>query len=168
MTVNERRKAIVKTLENSDMPISATVLAEKFSVTRQIIVGDIALIRVSGINIEATPRGYLIENKQSDNYVIACNHNAKELKDELYTIVDMGCGVIDVIVEHSVYGQITGSLRIYSRKDADNFVKKMDESKAQPLSAINDNTHLHTLSCPSKERFDELVKELNKKGYLTL
>ncbi len=166
MTVNQRREDIVKTLKDSSVSISATTLAEKFSVTRQIIVGDIALLRARGINIEATPRGYIIENKQNSNYIIACNHSAKELKDELYTIVDMGCAVIDVIVEHSVYGQITGRLHIYSRRDVDNFLEKMEESGARPLSVINENTHLHTVSCPSKEHYDDLIKELEKKGYL--
>lgn len=166
MTVNQRREKIIEVLKNSSVAISATNLAEKFNVTRQIIVGDIALIRVSGVDVVSTPRGYIINNEDSNKYVIACNHDNQGLKDELYTIVDFGCGVIDVIVEHGVYGQITANLHIYSRKDVDDFLKKMEESKALPLSIINDNTHLHTVSCPNKKRYEQLVIELKAKGFL--
>lgn len=41
-------------------PVSASVLAARFSVSRQIIVGDIALLRAGGLDIAATPRGYLL------------------------------------------------------------------------------------------------------------
>lgn len=55
----ERRNEIIKLLEASDQPVNATQLAERLSVSRQVIVGDIALIRAKGIEILATPRGYL-------------------------------------------------------------------------------------------------------------
>ena len=48
MHSDERRKAIADVLRAADAPISASALAEKFSVSRQIIVGDIALLRSSG------------------------------------------------------------------------------------------------------------------------
>ena len=47
MKAEERRKIISQTL-TADQPISATALAGKFSVSRQIIVGDIALLREIG------------------------------------------------------------------------------------------------------------------------
>ena len=59
MHSDERRKAIADVLRASDGPISASALAEKFSVSRQIIVGDIALLRSYGEEILATPRGYV-------------------------------------------------------------------------------------------------------------
>ena len=57
MHSDERRKAIADVLHAADAPVSASALAEKFSVSRQIIVGDIALLRSSGEEILATPRG---------------------------------------------------------------------------------------------------------------
>lgn len=59
MHSDERRKAIADVLHAADAPVSASALAEKFSVSRQIIVGDIALLRSSGEEILATPRGYV-------------------------------------------------------------------------------------------------------------
>ena len=57
MKAEERRRAIAKTL-TAEHPVSATALAGQFSVSRQIIVGDIALLRAAGLDIVATPRGY--------------------------------------------------------------------------------------------------------------
>ena len=57
MKAEERRKLIRQTL-TSQQPTSATTLAEMCSVSRQVIVGDIALLRAAGLEIVATPRGY--------------------------------------------------------------------------------------------------------------
>ena len=59
MKAEERRRALAKTL-TAEHPVSATALAGQFSVSRQIIVGDIALLRAAGLDIVATPRGYLL------------------------------------------------------------------------------------------------------------
>ena len=60
MTAKQRRNEISNILSTSTEPVSAASLAQRFNVSRQIIVGDVALLRASGINIIATPRGYLI------------------------------------------------------------------------------------------------------------
>ncbi|NLC83886.1 MAG: HTH domain-containing protein, partial [Ruminococcaceae bacterium] len=58
MTAAERREEIATLLIGAAEPISAGTLAVQFSVSRQVIVGDIALLRAAGIDIQATPRGY--------------------------------------------------------------------------------------------------------------
>ena len=60
ISAQERRRAVARALEEADGPVSATALAERFSVSRQIIVGDIALLRAAGAEISPTPRGYVI------------------------------------------------------------------------------------------------------------
>ena len=50
MKAEERRRAIAKTL-TAEHPVSATALAGQFSVSRQIIVGDIALLRAEAMQI---------------------------------------------------------------------------------------------------------------------
>lgn len=52
-----RRQAVAQALEEAVEPVSAAALAERFSVSRQIIVGDVALLRAGGTDILATPRG---------------------------------------------------------------------------------------------------------------
>ena len=56
-----RRENILETITSSSKPVSATALAKQYQVSRQIIVGDIALLRAAGHEIFATPRGYLIQ-----------------------------------------------------------------------------------------------------------
>ena len=62
MHAEERRETILKLLRQSAQPVSASTLAAQLSVSRQIIVGDIALLRAGGADILATPRGYCLQN----------------------------------------------------------------------------------------------------------
>lgn len=163
-----RRKQIYDILKKSEQQVSASAMAEKFHVSRQIIVGDIALLRASGAPIVATPRGYLLEKKvESTDFTIACRHNDdNDLLDELYTIVDNGATVIDVIVEHPVYGQIVGQLHISSRFDADKFAETLNSSDASPLSQITDGIHLHTIRCHDAQRIERIKSLLKEKCIL--
>lgn len=171
MEAEERRREILKRLAGAEKPVSAAKLAEQFSVSRQIIVGDVALLRASGHAIEATPRGYILR-KPSDTSVsgiirrIASKHTAAEMQDELYAIVDQGCTVIDVIVEHPIYGQLTGALQLRSRYDVDQFTARCAASDALPLSFLTEGIHLHTLQCPDVAAFERVKTDLREKGYL--
>ena len=60
MQAESRRQNIIQILMQSKAPVSAGRLAARFGVSRQIIVGDIALLRASGTDITATPRGYIL------------------------------------------------------------------------------------------------------------
>ena len=48
MNAAERRGRILEYLRSSDGPLAAAALAQKLSVSRQIIVGDVALLRAGG------------------------------------------------------------------------------------------------------------------------
>ncbi len=61
MTAQQRRDAIRDVLTQAAGPVSATALAGRFGVSRQLIVGDIALLRAGGAAIEATARGYVVQ-----------------------------------------------------------------------------------------------------------
>lgn len=165
MTAIERRNAIYQVL-SADTPISATALAGRFGVTRQVVVGDIALLRAEGRSVIATPRGYIIPVPDGFLRTIACVHNAAQTRDELNAMVDCGCTVIDVVVEHPVYGQLTAPLAISSRYDVEQFIEKMASASASPLSALTEGIHLHTLSCPDEEVFDHLRDKLREMGML--
>lgn len=163
----DRKEKIIEEIKKSDKPISASTLAKKLGVSRQIIVGDVALIRASGTNIIATPRGYILDSKQQNQtYTIAVNHSQEQMADELYTIVDLGGCAIDVIVDHPVYGQLTGKLHLSSRYDVDQFIKKVNNNQAKPLSQLTDGLHLHTIQCPNEDTYQRIVSALDEKGYL--
>ena len=165
MTAIERRNAIYQVL-SADTPISATALAGRFGVTRQVVVGDIARLRAEGRSVIATPRGYIIPVPDGFVRTIACVHNAQQTRDELNAMVDCGCTVIDVVVEHPVYGQLTAPLAISSRYDVEQFIEKMASASASPLSALTEGIHLHTLSCPDEQVFNHLRDKLREMGML--
>ena len=166
MTAAQRRSAIYEQLTRADAPISATALAQRFSVTRQVVVGDIALLRAEGHRITATPRGYMFPSETGLLRTIACHHSGADTQKELFAMVDCGCTVLDVIVEHPVYGQLTAPLALSSRYDVEQFVQRMADSHAQPISALTDGVHLHTLSCPSEDAFAHLKATLQSMGML--
>ena len=60
----DRKQIIIDEIKKSEKPLSASALAKKLHVSRQIIVGDVALIRAAGTQIIATPRGYVLEEKK--------------------------------------------------------------------------------------------------------
>ena len=167
MNTHERRTVLETILKNASEPITAASLAEQFGVSRQIIVGDVALLRASGIRISATPRGYLMETEQKETlYTIACQHRQDRLKEELYTIVDLGGYVLDVIVEHPIYGQINGQLQLRSRFDVDRFCAQLQETQATPLSLLTEGIHLHTISCADSETYLRILDALREKKLL--
>ena len=137
--------------------------------SRQVIVGDIALLRAAGNEIIATPRGYCMRTLQSGILrTVACVHTRAQIEAELNIFVDNGCSVLDVIIEHPVYGQLTGELRISSRFDVTQFVERVMADKAAPLSSLTGGIHIHNLICPSQEAFDRACEGLRQQGYLYL
>lgn len=167
MNAAQRRNRILERLKGADHPLSATLLAGELSVSRQIIVGDVALLRAAGESITATPKGYVLERREAEErYTVACRHQPEEMKRELELMVDNGCTVEDVIVEHSVYGQLVGQLALSSRYDVSEFIRKVAESDAKPLCDLTDGIHLHTLRCPDRETYDRVVRALDEAGFL--
>ena len=166
MNAAERRTKITELLAAADAPMSATALASRCGVSRQIIVGDVALLRAGGLAVLATPRGYVLENPASAPAQAECRHDDDRLKEELYTVVDLGGAVIDVTVEHSVYGQITAPLHIFSLYDTDAFCRKLAHSNARPLCDLTGGIHLHTLRAPNRETLERVLTGLREKGFL--
>lgn len=167
MRAEERRQAIRELLQRAKQPISATALAAQFSVSRQIIVGDIALLRAAGADISATPRGYVIL-RETGGLVrqVAVQHDAAGMGEELNAMVDQGCTVLDVIVDHPIYGQLTGPLQLSNRYDVGQFLARCAQSDARPLSELTEGIHLHTLSCPDEAAFGRVCRELRRLGVL--
>ena len=162
MDTEYRRDAILEKLCISSKPLTGTVLAREFSVSRQIIVSDIAILRAKGSNIYATSQGYLIPTAGDKNLeiTIACQHGSEELEKELVIFVEEGAQVIDVIVEHPIYGEIKANLMLNNLFDVRNFVKKRNETQAEPLSMITGGVHLHTLLIQSEEQLQRIKNKL--------
>ena len=166
MNSTQRREAILNTLRKADKPLSATVLAGQLSVSRQIIVGDVALLRASGEAITATARGYVMGQAEGGRHTVACCHDSAGMRRELELMVDYGCTVEDVIVEHGVYGQLTGRLDVASRYDVEQFIQRVSRENARPLSDLTEGIHLHTLRCPDEKAYEGLLEALRSEGFL--
>lgn len=167
MDAASRRQAILDRLRTADRPVSASALAAGLNVSRQIIVGDIALLRAGGAEISATPRGYVLPRATDGiTRTIACRHTLAQTGQELDILVDNGCTVLDVIVEHPVYGQLTGQLQISSRYDVEQFLARIRDSEAAPLSMLTGGLHLHTLCCPNEDAYTRACAALKAAGLL--
>lgn len=167
MEAASRRQAILDRLRTADRPVSASALAAGLNVSRQIIVGDIALLRAGGAEISATPRGYVLPwATDGITRTIACRHTLAQTGQELDILVDNGCTVLDVIVEHPVYGQLTGQLQISSRYDVEQFLARIRDSDAAPLSMLTGGLHLHTLCCPNEDAYTRACAALKAAGLL--
>lgn len=168
MSINNRREEIKNLLYTSLEPIKGKSLADKFNVTRQVIVKDIAIIKAEGVNVIATPRGYMIskDNTTLIKTIIAVNHKREEVEDELITIVKYGGIVEDIIVEHPLYGEIRAMLMIKNLFDLENFCNNFNNHDAEPLSILTNGVHLHTISCNNKDSMDKILVALNNKGFL--
>lgn len=167
MNAAQRRARILDELKAAPAPLSATALAQKLSVSRQIIVGDVALLRAAGASVTATPRGYLLDRPLPGlTRTVACLHSGADMERELTLMVDQGCTVENVIVDHPVYGQLTGPLKLSSRYDISEFIRKVEENSARPLSMLTDGIHLHTLRCPDEDTFQRTLAALEAAGFL--
>ena len=71
-----RRAQIAALLERAETPVSAASLASKLGVSRQVIVGDIALLRASGAHITATARLHHGTWPRRLCRTVACIHNS--------------------------------------------------------------------------------------------
>ena len=165
----ERRERIIELLESTRTPVSGTELAKVLGVSRQIIVQDIALLRARNREIISTNKGYLLFNSLINDgaqAVVMVKHNSEQVFDEFATIVELGGRILDVSVDHDYYGQIQIDLVINDLNDAKDFVRKMKESKSQPLKCLTGDVHYHTITAPSEKVLQLIRNELHEKGYL--
>lgn len=162
----KRRREILNMLQTAGGPLSGTSLARAFSVSRQVIVQDMALIRAEGYSIISTNRGYLLQIPMQVSRTIKVLHSSEEIADELYTIVDLGGTAEDVSVRHRVYGRLRAELKVSSRLDVQKFLDELKSGKSSPLKDITSGYHYHTILADSEETLDLIEQELRKKGYL--
>ena len=166
MEGEERRKKIIKLLGASEGPVSGSELAKIMGVSRQVIVQDIALIRAAGYDIISTNRGYILNAPSQAERVFKVNHTDEQLEDELCSIVDLGGKIINVMVNHRVYGRMAAPLGITSRRKVKEFLEDIQSGKSSPLKNITSNYHYHRVEADSEETLDMIEDMLRQKGYL--
>ena len=170
MTGEARRKQIRQMLLEAQQPLTGTALAGALHVSRQVIVQDIALMRAENHHILSTNRGYIYRREDHNpalpKRVFFVRHTDQQVLEEFMTIVELGGRILDVVVEHEIYGQIRVDLLIENSRDAREFHEKIAMSKDHPLMILTGDCHYHTVAAPSEKLLDLIEQELDNKGYL--
>jgi transcriptional regulator of NAD metabolism len=167
----ERRELIIKTLQASKKPISGRELGEMTNVSRQVIVGDITLLKAKNEPIIATSQGYVYMPTQGDHgkieKTIVCRHTPEQTEEELQIFVDHGLTVKDVKIEHPVYGDLSASIMVSNRHEVKEFIKKVREANASFLLNLSEGgTHLHTVLADTEEQLTNAEDVLRKADIL--
>lgn len=162
-----RRQEIIVILTSSSQPVSGSTLAARLGVSRQVIVQDIALLRTE-YPILATAQGYLLYTapERPHKKAFLVKHTQEQIPDELLSIVALGGRVLDVVVEHDVYGQLRADLNLTTVRDVELFCKRLAASSSGPLFPISAGVHLHTVEAPSEDILEQIEDTLRQKGYL--
>jgi transcriptional regulator of NAD metabolism len=149
-------------------PIAGNELARQFRVSRQCLVQDVAILRARGEEILSTPRGYRLPEAKpaAHRAIIACQHSPEHTQEELNILVDHGVKVLDVVVEHPLYGELRGSLMIESRTDVTDFLRRWRKAGATLLSSLTGGVHLHTVEASRPTMIALAKAELSAKGIL--
>lgn len=170
MNNDMRRKAIITYLETKTTPVNGMELAGHFHVSRQVIVQDIALLRAENKNILSTNKGYLLFQPQEKHAgctaVLMVKHTAEDTLTEMRSIVELGGSMLDVSIDHDLYGQIRVDLVINDLQDAEEFCKKMKQSASRPLKELTEGCHYHTIKAPSEKAMELIKQELREKHIL--
>ena len=162
----ERRNKLLGILSRAEEPISGSRLSKMLNVSRQVIITDIALLRTSHPDLIATSTGYVLMGASGCRRIFKVNHTDEQLGDELKSIVDLGGTILDVFIEHRVYGTIRKPLNICSRRDVGRFMEDIGTGVSTPLKNITHGYHYHTVEARSPEVLDEIQNMLREKGYL--
>jgi uncharacterized protein len=164
----ERRKRIIAWMRAHGAPIRGGELAKRLCVSRQCLVQDVAILRASGEEIVATPQGYRLPKAsgQLHRALLACKHAPERTEEELQILVDHGVKVLDVIVEHPLYGELRGPLMIESRAEVEDFLDHVRSAHASLLSSLTGGVHLHTVEASRPEMITRAKTALRTRGFL--
>jgi len=166
MKGKDRREEILRILAESSEPVPGTELAERLSVSRQVIVQDMALLRTGGAEIVSTHRGYVLAGSRQVSRVFKVIHTEEQVEEELNLYVDFGGKVDDVFVYHKVHGVIKVPMNIRSRRDVHRYMEDISTGKSTQLMKLTSNYHYHTITAESEDILDQIQAELTARGLL--
>lgn len=166
MKAHDRRAEILSLIGNSGSPVAANFLSEKYSVSRQVIVQDIAILRAQGYGVISTNRGYVLGSGLRAERVFKCRHTLDELVKESEIIISLGGKIEDISVNHRVYGKISARLELSTLRHAEELYRSLVSGASKPLMSVTDGYHYHTVSGENEQTLDKIEVALREKGYL--
>ena len=165
-----RREKIKQMLAGASQPMTGTALAAALHVSRQVIVQDIALMRAEQLPIVSTNKGYLLgpdaARSSQPKRVFFVRHTTEQMLEEFMAVIELGGRILDVSVEHDLYGPIRADLLIENAQDAADFVERLEKCRDNPLKVLTDDCHYHTVTAPSERLLDLIEQELRSRGFL--
>ena len=165
----QRRTRILQILREIGTPITGSELARKMNVSRQVIVGDINLLKAKNESIIATSQGYMFFQQASAmpsfEKIMVCRHLPDELENEFHIIVDYGVTIKDISIEHPTFGKITAAILISNRIKVKEFLNKLTASKTPFLSELPVDIHFLTLTSACESALTDVENALEKAGY---
>jgi len=165
----ERRRRLVQILHEAEGPVTGTELARRLGVTRQVIVQDVALLRAQGVEVLSTPRGYLLVPREAGRpgrAVLACRHGRQEVEEELRLLVEAGLKVVDVVVEHPLYGELRGLLMLATPEEVRWFLERLEATGSPLLADLMGGLHLHTVEFQDPLALERARSSLRRRGFL--
>ena len=153
MKTAERRNAILKLLQNAEEPVAARKLAERYGVSRQVIVQDMAVIRAYTPGIISTTKGYVMEQEPRCVREFKVRHKQSD-------------AVCNISISHRVYGRVSAEMDIRSRQDVTEFIAALNDSQSTVLSTATSGYHYHLVEAASEERLNLIGEQLKAAGFL--
>ncbi len=166
MKAEKRREEMARILLSAEGAVSGGELAGRLSVSRQIIVQDISVLRASGYEILSTHSGYVVKRSPLCERVFKVRHTGAQTEDELTRIVELGGTVVNVFVWHKVYGRIEGQLNIFSKRGIDQLIDGIKSGKSTELMNVTSGYHYHTVRADSEKTLDRIGESLERAGYI--
>lgn len=163
-----RREKLYKILEEANRPVTGIELSKDLGVTRQIIVGDVAILRSSGKPIISTARGYLIQGPVEKQLFHCCSKtmDEAELEDELNAVVDNGGIVRGITLSHEVYGIIHIEMNLRSRREIRQYMDKLRANSAPLVITLTNGVHILKVATQSDEEMEGIKEALQDLGLL--
>lgn len=163
---DKRRKEILEILKEESQAINGTKLADRFGVSRQVIVQDIAILKAEDHEIISTNRGYRLLDVDKSERVVKVSHKDEKIEEELNIIVDAGAEAKDVFVSHKAYGIIKVDLKVRSRRDVKRLLEDIEAGISRPLNKLTGGYHYHTIVAENEEILDEVEHQLRKNKFI--
>ena len=98
--------------------------------------------------------------------VFFLRHTTGQVLEEFETILELGGKILDVVVEHELYGQIRVDLLIETKEDARTFYAKLLNSHDKALKVLTDAGHYPTVAAPTRKLLELIGQSLQEKGFL--
>ena len=164
----ERREELVQLLRSAREPIVGAELARQVGVSRQMLTHDLTLLRLSGVDIMATRYGYMLRTPEPIRHrdVLHVQHDRGGMVEEMTILVDLGIRILDISIDHPVYGPLRAELCISSRHDVWELVAHLEQTGAAPLCEITGGRHSHTVEAPRPDLLAKAREQLRVRGYL--